>query len=227
MLKVLDGFPYVPQASDLARKNRLNAQTQDAFDSLLRQAVAVAKPKAAYLLGFIEGRSDDRVKINDIWFSSRVLSVNLAQVNRVFAYVLTAGEEIASWASERQDIVEKYWADEIQRDVLNAAEKVLLDHVERQYAPGPLSSMSPGSLDEWPLSQQACLFELLGDTQAAVGVSLHASMLMMPMKSVSGVLFATQERFESCQLCPREICPSRKAAFEPDLYERKYAVRHT
>jgi len=46
---------------------------------------------------------------------------------------------------------------------------------------------------------------------------------MIPNKTTSGIRFPTEERFESCQLCPRETCPGRRAAFEPDLYARKYA----
>jgi len=227
MLKIINGFPYKPRLDDFVKRNCIRTKDLEAFKLLLNQAVAIAQPKAAYLLGSIQRRSDEKVQINGIWFSSRILRVNLKPVNRIFAYVCTAGQEIAAWAGELQDMLEKFWADEIQRDLLQFAERALLEDIQMQYDPGPLSSMSPGSLDDFPLDQQAPLFELLGDTQASVGVELHDNMLMTPAKTVSGILFASQERFESCQLCPREDCPSRRAAYEPDLYERKYAAGHT
>jgi len=48
---------------------------------------------------------------------------------------------------------------------------------------------------------------------------------MVPVKSVSGILFPTEESFASCQLCPREVCPGRRAPYDPDLYDAKYRLR--
>jgi predicted transcriptional regulator len=47
---------------------------------------------------------------------------------------------------------------------------------------------------------------------------------MVPSKSVSGILFPTEQTFASCQLCPREGCPSRQAPYDPALYDKKYRV---
>jgi hypothetical protein len=46
---------------------------------------------------------------------------------------------------------------------------------------------------------------------------------MVPNKSVSGVRFPTEIDFRSCQVCQREDCPSRSAAFDP---ERLAALEH-
>jgi hypothetical protein len=89
---------------------------------------------------------------------------------------------------------------------------------------GPTAAMSPGSLADWPIREQRPLFSLLGDPEQAIGVKLTDSFLMIPNKTVSGLRFSTEERFESCQLCPREHCPGRRAAYEPDLYDRKYRI---
>ena len=82
--------------------------------------------------------------------------------------------------------------------------------------------MNPGSLADWPLSEQRVLFALLGDTQDAIGVQLTSSLLMVPTKSVSGIIYPTAETFASCQLCPRRGCPNRRAAYDPQLFEQKY-----
>jgi predicted transcriptional regulator len=63
---------------------------------------------------------------------------------------------------------------------------------------------------------------MLGDTQAAIGVELLSSLLMQPTKTVSGIVFPTEETFASCQLCPRQGCPNRRAPYDPDLFEAKY-----
>jgi hypothetical protein len=74
------------------------------------------------------------------------------------------------------------------------------------------------------LSEQRAVFAALGDVQAAIGVQLSDSMLMIPAKSVSGIRFPTTESFESCQLCPRVDCPGRRAPYDSGLYDRKYAA---
>ena len=85
--------------------------------------------------------------------------------------------------------------------------------------------MNPGSLADWPLEQQAELFEVLGDVRGAVGVELTESCLMIPIKSVSGIRFSTEVQFENCQLCPRDVCPGRRAPYDPELHERKYSKK--
>jgi hypothetical protein len=76
--------------------------------------------------------------------------------------------------------------------------------------------MSPGSLEDWPITEQPKLFSLFGDTEKSIGVKLTASLLMIPRKSISGILFPSEEGFVSCRLCPRENCPSRKAEFDEE-----------
>ena len=72
---------------------------------------------------------------------------------------------------------------------------------------------------------QRALFELLGDTRASIGVTLTERLVMVPVKTVSGIFFANDEGFAGCHLCPREGGPDRKAPHEPGLYERKYSTR--
>jgi len=83
--------------------------------------------------------------------------------------------------------------------------------------------MSPGSLADWPITQQTQLFTLLGDVEGAIGVQLTDSFLMVPMKSVSGMHFPTEISFHSCSLCPRKECPGRSAPYDEHLWAEKYA----
>jgi hypothetical protein len=89
----------------------------------------------------------------------------------------------------------------------------LTERIEGLYGTGPLSPLSPGSLEGWPITEQPKLFSIFGDTERLIGVRLTDSMLMIPRKSISGLLFRSEEGFMACQLCARERCPSRKAPF--------------
>ena len=116
----------------------------------------------------------------------------------------------------------RFWADALNQAVLHAAARRLQEHLQNRYELGPISMMNPGSLADWPLREQRSLFSLLGDVHAAIGVELTGSLLMVPTKSVSGIFFPAEASFASCQLCPRELCPNRRAVYDPELYERKY-----
>jgi len=83
--------------------------------------------------------------------------------------------------------------------------------------------MSPGSLKDWPINEQKKLFSILGDVESSLGVTLTPSFLMIPRKSLSGIYFPSEIPFLSCQLCPRQSCPSRQAAFDHKLAE-KYRI---
>ena len=65
-------------------------------------------------------------------------------------------------------------------------------------------------------------FALLEDGPDRIGVRLLESFLMHPIKTVSGIMFPTEEAFQSCMLCPRQDCPRRRAPYDPELYDRKY-----
>ena len=82
---------------------------------------------------------------------------------------------------------------------------------ERWGLPG-LAAMDPGSLEDWPITEQPKLFSIFGDTEGLVGVRLTDSLLMLPRKSISGILFPSEEGFQSCQLCDRAHCPGRRSS---------------
>ena len=224
--EILTDVAFAPDAAGLRERLHLSSDGDAArLAELVDQARAVARPKAACKVAFVESRDDGGVVIDGIRFDSRVLRVNLARANRVFAYVATCGVELEEWSGSVADPFEHYWADAIKEGALGDALRAVNAHVDRRYRPGPTSSMNPGSLPDWPMEQQRPLFELLGDPTAAVGVQLTDSFLMVPNKSISGLRFPTEVGFESCQLCPREICPGRRAPYDKDLYGRRFAAK--
>jgi hypothetical protein len=222
--QILDEIPFEADLTTVAKRVHveLSGPLYGELVSYVEQAQAVARPKAMYRVGYVEERGEDWVRIGGQRFTSRILAVNLEAVHRVFVYVATCGVELQAWAQERTDLLEQYWSNVIQEMALRTASGALIAHLNGLYDPGRTSTMAPGSLGEWPLAEQRPLFAFLGDTEQAIGVRLSESLLMVPTKSVSGIRFVTEERFESCQLCPREGCPGRRAPYEAELYARKY-----
>ncbi len=224
---VLDDIPFQPHLVPLMKKLRIKEGSTDAdkVKRLVGEAQAIARPKALYRVAFIESKGDDYVVVDGTTLTSRVLRVNLEQAHRVFAYVATCGTELEDWSSSIDDMLQRYWGDTIKEMALRVAIRAMNEHLVDRYRPGPISSMSPGSLADWPLQAQRALFTILGNPQEAIGVRLSPSLLMIPTKSVSGIRFPTAESFESCQLCPRERCPGRRAPYDKELYDKKYRLR--
>jgi len=196
-----------------------------ALARLLESVRAVVNPKAIYDICYIEDRTLSSVTINGVTFTSRVLQVNLEKVHRVFPFVVTCGRELEHVPGVDGDPLREYWLDHLRILALRAATARAKDHIESTYQPGKMSSMSPGSLQDWPITQQTQLFTLLGDVEGAIGVALTDSFLMVPMKSVSGIYFPTETSFHSCSLCPRKDCPGRSAPYDEQLWAERYAER--
>jgi len=219
---VLDSLAFNVDIAALCDKLRVRSRNTAEIHALVAEAEAVARPKALYKLVFIEDRGADYVVTDGVRFTSQVLRVNLDPLHRFFAFVGTSGRELAAWADSKEDPLEHFYADAINQAVLHSAMTSFRAHVAEQYQLGNISVMNPGSLTDWPLREQRPLFSLLGDVKAAIGVELTDTLLMVPTKSVSGILFVTEESFASCQLCPRLDCPNRHAPYDPALFKRRY-----
>jgi hypothetical protein len=154
---------------------------------------------------------------------SKVLRANLDEVERVFPYVATCGQELDAISIESDDIFGQFCRDTLKEMALRAAMAHLVTHLKGAYSLETLVSMNPGSgdINVWPIEQQRELFAFLGDAPESIGVVLTDSCLMVPNKSVSGLFYPSEDGFQSCQLCHRERCPGRRAPFDPHLWEER------
>ena len=224
---VIDDVRFEPNTERLAKRLRVRPGSlqEEEFARLVVEAADIAKPKAQYGVAYVDEWSDDTVVVDGVTLTSRVLRVNLDQVYRVFPYAATCGIELDEWASTLGDLLRSFWSEAIRESALGAVSQAMYRHMVETHSLGRTSTMAPGSLGDWPLREQRQLFRILGDTEATIGVRLTESCLMLPTKSVSGIRFPTETRFESCQLCPRGVCPGRRAPYEADLFDRRYRQR--
>lgn len=223
---ILDAVSWEPDHAALHRQLRLaeGSEAAEDFAALLAEAQRVARPKAAYGAAYLTGRDEAGVEVDGVRLQSRVVAINLERAHRVFPYLVTCGVEVDAWAHTQEDILYQFWAEAIKESALAAAQHALRAHLDALYRPGRVSSMNPGSLADWPLPQQRPFFALLGPAAPAIGVELSASHLMTPNKSVSGLFFPTAEDWASCQLCPREGCPNRRAPYDAALWQERYSA---
>jgi hypothetical protein len=223
-MEILNRISFELDRSDLLRRVHVEDGSDDAgrLMELADAVVPLATPKAIYDECYIEDKGTDSVAVagprGTVTFTSPILRANLDAAERLFPYIATCGVEMDRADLCKGDMLAEFWLDNIKSLALGAALHHLGEHLETRFALGKTSTMSPGSADAavWPIQQQRQLFGLFGDVEALIGVRLTDSCLMVPNKTVSGVRFPTEIDFRSCQVCHREDCPSRSAAFDAE-----------
>ncbi len=224
---IMDDIPVHVTPEDVLESMQMTGRKhtfQSIIQELVDAAVVVAKPKVLYKLSYIEDQSEDSVTIDGVLFQSPILKMNLQNAERVFPYIVTAGRELESIPVSNQDIMRKYCLDIVKETILEEALSYFEKRLAREYALGKMAHMNPGSLSEWPISQQEPLFSLFGDVEALVGVRLTESFLMDPVKSLSGIYFPAEIDFKSCMLCTRHPCSKRRADYDPEMV-KKYSAK--
>jgi hypothetical protein len=221
---ILDHIPFTIEEKGLGDILKVRPGTKMAgeLSEMLDRALQAARPRAAFRVATVDSMGDAHVLIKGIRFDSRVLRINLTDAKAVYPFVATCGPELDEWARSITGTLHAFWADTIMLLALGSAMAALEAHLKDKVNPAQLSCMNPGSLEDWPLSQQQPLFALIGSISETLGVSLSSHMLLYPLKSVTGIQYVGGEHFVNCSLCPRHNCPSRRADYDQELYGKKY-----
>ena len=219
----------IPVTLDEAKlRKRLGAErpgTRNLIRAAVERAMPLIKARAVFKVAYVEDRPADGVVLDGVRLTSGALRKHLEKVERVFPYVVTIGRDLEEEMHNCEDTLDKYFLDGIGNLAVVSARLHLEEELKKRFALEGISTTSPGSLVDWPMGEQVPLFSILGDVENAVGVSLTKAFVMIPQKSISGIYFPTEVRFYNCQLCRREGCPSRQAAFDEHL-AREFGVDH-
>jgi cobalamin-dependent methionine synthase I len=176
-------------------------------------------PSYSYTIRDIESIQGNRIAIGDsIILESKVIARLLERCQKIAVFALTIGnqlEEMVAYLAENGLVLQATVLDAIGS---GAAEK-MADYVEdriRRLAKieGLVTSwrFSPGYCD-WEVSQQKMVFQALNGDSA--GIRLTESLLMIPRKSVSGIIGIglpnrNIENYNPCHTCKKEDCPGRR-----------------
>jgi hypothetical protein len=215
-MEIIDQVPVILDLGEVASRLRFDPARAGfaSLDELVTLAQRLIRPRAVYEIAFVGAKGDKTVEVAGIMFESPLLRQNLEEANKVFPYIITIGPELERAAGAQSDLLKQYYLEEIANIALELAAAWLSGHLETLYGVTALSNLSPGSLVDWPITEQPKLFSIFGDTESLIGVRLTDSLLMIPRKSISGILFPSEEGFVACQLCDREHCQGRKAPYD-------------
>jgi hypothetical protein len=150
-----------------------------------------------------------------------IITSQLKRSTSLALFVSTAGPRLEQWSGELMaggDMMRGYIVDAIASEYVEQASVWLEKRVsERVQSLGwkMTNRYSPGYCD-WPVSEQHKLFSLLPDKFC--GISLTESALMVPIKSLSGIIGlgpdVTRGAFQ-CNICDLKDCFRRREEPEP------------
>ncbi len=196
---------------------------EEDFREIYDKTVQLIQPVAYIGKEDIVSNDGHTITIGNVGFTSRVVCVNLQNNRTVYPYVCTSGRAAYEYAcSLRNDPLFEYWANMLCEFALRSYMVSFNAFVRKYMNSEKIRSLNPGSVIDWPISQQVPLFELLGGVTEKTGIFLEKSFLMRPVKSSSGIFYSSQKHFTSCSLCSMQNCPNRRAAFDPEKFRQEY-----
>ena len=179
----------------------------------------IARPRAVYTTSEVKCIGRDRVDIDGIRFESRILNKKLSDLETVYPFIATIGNELDEFKAPPGEMWQSYILDSIKTMMLISAAEYVTEHIKKEFNLTGIALMNPGELKDWPITQQLPLFKLFGGEEKSIGVSLIKGGAMRPLKSRSGIVFPDDTGFVSCRCCTQENCPGRRAAYDPKLVE--------
>lgn len=175
------------------------------------------KPKYIFKKLNIDSITDDTVTIGNEIFHSKVLATKLFGHSSVYIYIATSGKEIDEISKEFSDVLDYYIMDQISYSGYLCALDDMYKYMSDKYEINKFISLCAGSVPDWSVEEVIKIFNIFGENYKEIGVNVLESGLVEPLKSTSGILFATDETFHSCEICKKENCPSRYADFDEML----------
>ena len=200
------------------RDAKPSARVESLLDDYIENAHQLIAPSYNYVMRDIISVRGERVELEDeVVLESRVIARLLKQCDKVCVFVATIGaylEETVRWLADDQLVLQASVLDAIGSGAVEKVVGFISDNVEwAAYLEGRNISrrFSPGYCD-WDISQQEMIFKAMGGDTA--GVSLTESCLMLPRKSVSGIIGIGAGKmvaeYNPCMSCNRKDCPGRR-----------------
>jgi len=222
-VKVIDPVPLKLDGAELAGNLELR-RLGEGVVKLFAEVRPLIEPKAVYTSVRVCGFENDLVRLeNGQTLRGVVLADMLSNGQEVMPYVVTIGAKLENEISRTESLLHSYLLEKIGDYALHKALAYLKLLAAEKFADRRMavSEFSPGTGtgELFGIEQQKPLFQILDGATSSVGVHLTPSLMMIPRKSVSGVLAATLREYVACAYCPRQ-CESRSTPFVGE-YQRK------
>jgi len=200
--------------------HNLRAEHRLLMDRLLSEARPALSARAVYTIADVEHIGENELRLRECRPIRGPIASFLKPSRRVVAFVATIGEAIERMADERFQAGDKlggYTLNAIGSAAADAAVDALADAIYFSDL-GPDEALTPPFSPGYcgmPLEEQLSIFSIV--QAAPIGVRLLPSMIMKPLKSVSGLIgigpnVEIEARGVPCQWCELTSCRMRRTA---------------
>lgn len=204
-----------------------DSATVHTTEYLLKEAAQFLRPQFKYLL--LDGSVDCNTGVLTICspngpeqreitlYSGGIIARQLRGAERFALFVATVGKGYLQWeeaVKRRDDIHQSYVMDCVGSQIVESVADYMESVLQAEIAPlgfKRTNRFSPGYCG-WHVSEQQLLFTLFEEAHPC-GIELTESSIMLPMKSVSGIIgIGTNVRYlpYSCGICNKKDCYKRK-----------------
>ncbi len=170
----------------------------DHFEELVNNVIALLPEKCKIQAGYsvidvrrIEGRNDGFEIGGKFVQTQGIIASQFKKADRVAIFVCTIGDEMENWSKQlasEGDVPYSYVVNTVASEAVEQAADVLHDALGEQMKLQNLNitnRYSPGYCN-WSVAEQHILFSFLPENFC--GITLTDSALMLPIKSVSGII---------------------------------------
>lgn len=194
-----------------------SARIESLVNEYVDNVCHLVEPSYSYVIKGISLVQGSRVVIEgSVTFKSKVIARLLEQCEKVAVFIVTTGnrlEEIVCHLAEDRLVLQAAVLDAIGSGVTETVADFVQGRIgEVASAQGLCISrrFSPGYCD-WEVSQQKMLFRAMNGDYA--GVHLTKGCLMLPQKSISGIIGIGSrevENYNPCKMCDKQDCIGRR-----------------
>jgi len=197
----------------------LSARISSLIDDYAEHAHSLINPLFSYVIKDVEwARGSIALIEGSIIFKSRVIAKLLEHCPQAAIFLVTIGKylEETAWQLSRDGLIlEATVLDAIGSDAVEKVADFVQDRIKKRAEAQELVTsqrFSPGYCD-WNIGQQRMLFYAL--TGNTLGTRLTGECLMVPQKSISGIIGIgppndNVENYNPCKTCKRQDCPGRR-----------------
>lgn len=188
--------------------------TNSLVNELIKKTVGLAKPQADFVI--IDNpdfsTKGEMVLENECFAVQNIVGSAMLSSSAVALFVCTVGPAVESFSKQLQDkglMLEGLIVDLIGSEIAEEAAEWIQKKIAGVVSNKKLNitnRYSPGYCG-WPVSDQQKIFKLLGPHNC--GVNLTDSSLMLPIKSVSGIIGigkTVKNRPYTCSICDEGVC---------------------
>jgi hypothetical protein len=198
---------------------KLTPRVSSLIDEYSTQSYHLIEPAYSYVIKNIEGVRKTCVYIEgSIVFESEVIAKLLKPCSKVALLIVTIGsrlEDMVGQLSRHKRLLQASVLDAIGSVAVESVADIVQEKIREEAGEqGYVISrrFSPGYCD-WAIRQQTEVFRAMNGNKA--GVRLTESLLMVPQKSISGIIGmgtsqSKVDRYNPCHTCNKRNCIGRR-----------------